>query len=158
MKALGWLYWAAYQIVSLVLIAIGTFLVLPAALGERWHTRPSKNSFFAPRPVTAWDWRILCPWDNEQDGVAGASWYRAKYRYRKAWLNAYIWSVFRNGSNNMRRLPGAMFEVTATPDRWRSCKVFRAFGHVWRIGWLIAAPPFEPGVTYLAWPVAERLS
>jgi hypothetical protein len=163
-KALGWLYWIVWQLVSFALELVGLPLLLPLALFHAWTTRPGKSAMFGPAPVTAWigGW-LTFPWDNEQDGVVppqmvnGAP-YLITY---PQWLRAYIWSAWRNPANGMRWAPLAATTFTSKPVvtqsasgyvatyGWRQCIVW----HGIRFGWLINP---NAAIGDRTWPVLER--
>lgn len=99
--------------------------------------------------------------DNEEDGCAGALWYQSENVLRPYWLNAYIWSAWRNSVNNQRRLPLVSCVLDSTPTvaklgpftvvscGWRQCVYVAGF----RFGWLIS-PTGARGD--LCWQVVER--
>jgi hypothetical protein len=160
----GWFYWGAWQLLSLVATIVGIPVLLPLAYFGLWETRPGKSWLFPGINVAAWrgGWLTFL-WDNEEDGVTGADWYRRIHGNRPAWLNAYLWSAWRNAANGMRWLPGAAFLVdknqlsirkTATgyvaTHGWRQCVVWRGL----RFGWLIN---LDADTGWRSWPVLERI-
>ena len=163
--AAGWCYWVAYQLLSLVLIPVGAVVILPFAIARAW--RREFNTFMGIfHDVKVWKggW-LTCAWNNLEDGVC-PRWYGVANPHRPMWLNAYIWSVFRNGANGLRLLPGATFKVDprqvvssadVSTQGWRQCRRITIGRMVFRLGWLINGPPFNPGTPYWAWPVFERL-
>ena len=163
MIALGWIYWLVYMVASAVLEVVGLVILWPLARLRLWYSRPSRSAYYAGRTVTAWRGGfLLAPWNNEEDGVAGAAWYLERYASTPAWRNAYDWSAWRNSSNGLRQFPGAMFAIDAT----KIVVKYYSWGYVARQGWRqyvrIGAehfgwnmqPPFEAG--YLCWPVIGK--
>jgi hypothetical protein len=162
--AAGWLYWSVWQLLSLLVSAVGVVILLPLAYFQLWETRPGKSVMFGTAPVVAWrgGWLTLL-WSNEEDGVTGADWYRKIHANRKPWLNAYLWSAWRNAANGMRWLPGAAFLVDKqklsvrkttsgyiATHGFRQCVVWKG----WRFGWLIAA---DAATGWRSWPVLAPL-
>jgi len=54
MIVFGWLYWLAFQTVSLILAAIGAVAILPLAALHLWKIRPGRSRYYPNRSVAAW--------------------------------------------------------------------------------------------------------
>jgi len=94
------LRWAGVQAASwLVLFPIGVVLLLPLSLLRLWHTAPSLEYNY---DVTVWNGgKLTWLWGNEEDGVLPSD--RNHYLVGKPdWLRAYLWSAWRNSTNNVR--------------------------------------------------------
>jgi hypothetical protein len=162
--AAGWLYWIVWQALSLLAAAVGALILLPLAYFQLWETRPGKSWMFGPQPVAAWRGGVLTAlWCNEENGVTGADWYRKIHANRPVWLNAYLWSAWRNSANGLRWLPGAAFLVEKSQltiketqhgyiatHGWRQCVQWRRL----RFGWLIN---LDADTGWRSWPVLEVL-
>jgi hypothetical protein len=148
MTILGWTYWAAYQLVSIVLTVIGWPLLGVLAFLELWVKKDNK-----------WQWRggwLTWLWCNNEDGIIppGA-------RVPDSLLT-WHWSAWRNSVNNMRLIPGAFFLTDNTltykmyswgyvaTQGWRQCVMYKRY----RFGWLISLGA-TPG--YRCWPVLEKV-
>lgn len=86
---------AALTVLRWVLVILPGFFLVPLAIlfkqpGRSVTGYPVMN---APR----WLWL----WGNDQDGLC-ADWYHTDHMNRPWWLNAYIWSAWRNPANNLR--------------------------------------------------------
>ena len=151
MIALGWLYWLAYQIVSIALMPVGWLLVGVASICWDWQERPSRYPYADGRVRWQWKFPLLWLWCNEEDGIAGGP--------TPTPLAAFKWSALRNSANNMRALPGAFFVCDSASltfrdypwgyvasQGWRPCVKFHGF----RFGWLI---PRTAATGSPAWPV-----
>ena len=151
MRCLGWLYWLAYQSLSIALWPIGLLLVGVASALEMWKLRPSRKPYDDGRICWQWSSWVLFPWSNEEDGVAGG--------FLPSRVTAFEWCALRNSSNNLRCLPGAFFvcdSATLTfkdyswgyvaTQGWRQCVEW----HGIRFGWLI---PRTASTGSPAWPV-----
>jgi hypothetical protein len=55
MKALGWFYWLAFQLLSLVAEVLGWIVLLPLAATRSWHERPGMSKYYPGRFVHGWD-------------------------------------------------------------------------------------------------------
>jgi len=152
MIALGWLYWIAYQLASIVLMPVGIVLVGIAALCGAWEVRASRYPYADGRNRLQWKWRLLWLWCNEEDGIDGGS------LGHPVWQSFY-WSAIRNSANNMRAIKGAYFVCDSASltfkdypwgyvatQGWRQCVNYKGF----RFGWLI---PRTASTGSPAWPV-----
>lgn len=122
MKALGWIWFALVQLIELVFLLAGLVLLAPLAATRCWITRESK--YFPGRQVTAWrgGW-FTWAWCNDEDGVTGADFYRARFRDDR--LCAYCWSALRNPANNLR----FVFKWIGGPFyRWENGKFYAQAG------------------------------
>lgn len=98
-QILGWLYFAAVQIVALVATVIGWVLLIPLAITRCWVLKNSKE--YPDRVLPQWrgGWLTFI-WGNLEDGVIGSPHYRE--RIPNEILSAYLWSAWRNSANNLR--------------------------------------------------------
>lgn len=153
MKALGWLYWAVYQAIDIVLFPVGVVLVGIASLCGAWERRNSKYPYADGRNRWQWKWSLLWLWCNEEDGIT----YFGKGDPDPK--SAFAWCAWRNRVNNMRTLPGAFFVCDSAKltfkdypfgyvatQGWRQCVMVKGF----RFGWLI---PRTASTGSPAWPV-----
>ena len=153
MKALGWLYWAVYQLTDVVLWPVGVILVGIAAICRSWAIRPSRYPYADGRKRWQWTWPWMWLWCNEEDGIT----YFGKGDPDTK--SAFAWCAWRNRVNNMRTFPGSFFICDSSKltfkdyswgyiatQGWRQCVVFKGL----RLGWLIprTASTGSPG-----WPV-----
>jgi hypothetical protein len=98
------LLWLAYILLQIPLWLAGVPICFVLARREAWVLRPSK--YFAGRTVTAW----RCGWaqaifGNWEDGVVGPAWWKAQHPDRPDWWLAFVWSAWRNPTNNTRFIP-----------------------------------------------------
>ena len=93
--------------------AIGYFLLIPFCLAQAWEPCESTINPFnrAPRPISKWKWEWLNTiYGNREDGVSGKEaliWVgvvRLPYR-PNTWapLRAWLWSAWRNSTNELSR-------------------------------------------------------
>jgi hypothetical protein len=95
----GWLKFALIQLIALVVMVVGWFLLLPLAWFRAWTPRYSLH--YPERIVDVWrGGQLTWIWGNEEDGVTGAAFYRAQFK--DARVCAYLWSAWRNSANNLR--------------------------------------------------------
>jgi len=105
--------WLAYTATALVLDVVGLMLIPLMLAGNRFVVRISdiwpiptrvggevKGGLQVQWPRWAW------LWSNEEDGVAGPTWYAARHPKWSGSKIAFFWSALRNPSNNMRFIPG----------------------------------------------------
>lgn len=114
--------WPLYVAVSLTLDVIGLmlipFLAIPVPRLRRSKVW-GKGSPYGEKVVTVWPGRWLTwLWGNEEDGVAGPVWYRARNPSWSRWRLSYFWAALRNPSNNMRFIP--LINPIINPARVRS--------------------------------------
>lgn len=140
--ALGWIYLAAFLVLSIVTDVLGLVVVPVLALARAWAEIDSRNPMF-PGKVWAWrgDWLTLV-WGNDEDGIGGPG------RIPPTVFGAIKWAGLRNRSNNLRLLPGASL-VLATDATSRqvgpftiwTIDSFRQSVHVAgrHFGWLIVS-------------------
>lgn len=110
---------------------------------------------------------LLGAWDNEEDGITGAEWYRKAHPNWPAWWVCYRWAALRNSTNNMRFLPGmflvidrSQIKVTNSPSvtvvshGWRQCVIFHPgwLPKSIRFGWRILP---DAATGDYSWPVLE---
>ena len=154
MIALGWLYWLAYQLASIVLMPVGWLVIGIAAACRAWEQRPSVYPYADGRIRWQWVWPVPTIWSNEEDGIAGNA-------DPTPWT-AFKWSALRNSANNLRCAPGAYFVCDSTQLKfkdypwgyvatqgWRQCVNYKGF----RFGWLI---PRTASTGSPAWPVISK--
>lgn len=158
--ALGWLYWAVYQALSLlVLMPIGWIVLGVMAPLRLWEIRRSLHPAW---PGAVWAWRgrwLTAAWGNEEDGIGGRG------RIAPDPWAAWLWCAWRNSTNGMRLLPLAYYVLERSPAvrytrtgyvatvGWRQCRAFTAFGITWRIGWMIDD---DAQKGWRSWPVIAR--
>lgn len=160
MIALGWIYWAAYQLLSLLVLTPLGMLVLGVMAPLRLWTR--RESYMPAFPGEVWAWRggwLTAVWGNEEDGIGGR--HRIDPSPRAAWL----WCAWRNSTSGMRLLPGAYFELPHPPHvrttsdgyvatiGWRQCRAFRFRGTPYRIGWMIDD---DAQAGWRSWPIVAK--
>ena len=152
MTLLGWLYWLAYQVLSLVFLLLGIPVVGLLAATRSWKRRPSRSPMF---PGLTWAWRfepLTFPFGNEEDGIGGNK------QTAPTPIAAFKWSALRNSANNLRLLPGISYVLPDKPtvhrmgpatiitSGWRQCVYVGGF----HFGWLMAA---DWGKGWRSWPV-----
>lgn len=99
----GWLYFAFVQLVALIAMVIGWFLlIVPCACGAwKQAVAPYTPNWYTgqPRTINIWSWGWLNKiWGNDEDGVTETNWYNTgDSRWR-----SYLWSAWRNSANNLR--------------------------------------------------------
>ena len=132
-KFLGWLYFAAFQIVAFVLaVFIGSWLIAGLAFAKCYTVRESY--YYSGRQILAWrgGW-LTFPWGNEEDGIDGLRggspdqfWWRDRTLGMPRWMQIWLWSAFRNSTNNLRFLV-----------KWIGgpIKEWTTGSHLYRIGW-----------------------
>lgn len=96
----GWPAFVLVQILSFVLMVIGWVLLLPWSIDRAWF--PCVTAKSDGRLVTCWRSRWLdVIYGNWEDGCLP----HARNHYlegRPDWLRAYLWSAWRNSTNNLR--------------------------------------------------------
>lgn len=131
-----WLKFAAIQLVMLLATVAGWFILLPFCLARTWTLSTLAGSAKDGRPIDHWNagWLRFC-FDNPEDGVSGQTalvWNRLGSNQipykptRWAWLNAYLWSAWRNSCDNLKY-------VFADPKG--PLVTFPFIGRTARIGW-----------------------
>jgi len=81
------------------LMSVVGVVLIPLLLSiKAYHTRPSR--VYAGRKITAWTSGLFWLWGNEEDGIDGPDWYKAKYP--AFFKRAFLWSAIRNPVNNDR--------------------------------------------------------
>src|SRR5690348_14985066 len=107
---MGWLYFIFVQLVSLICMLIGWFLLIIPCIMKAWE--PVEQIYqpqwaidqkIPKKTIQIWTWSWLNPvWGNNEDGVVNGL--RAGIDYNpnaSRWL-AYCWSAWRNSANNLR--------------------------------------------------------
>ena len=101
----GWLYFTFVQVVALIAMVVGWFLlIIPCALGA-WEPelqiyQPDWAATEGSRKminIWSWDW-LNNVWGNDEDGVTGIP----AYNKTESRFKAYLWSAWRNSTNNLR--------------------------------------------------------
>lgn len=95
------LLWIPMLVFGAVTWVVGVPLVGVLSYFRLWTERPS----MFPRWGTIKVWRggrWTWLWGNEEDGVTGATWYRALHADWSERKRAFFWSAFRNPANNPR--------------------------------------------------------
>jgi hypothetical protein len=106
-----WLKFVAVQLVMLLATIVGWFLLIPFCYKRHWVVWKRK-SIKDGRPIDEWvyDW-VQAIYGNPEDGVSGRTalvWNKegsAQTAYaptRVVWLNAYLWSAWRNSADNLK--------------------------------------------------------
>jgi hypothetical protein len=95
----AWAWFAMVQLIALLVTVLGWVLLIPFAALRLWTMRESR--YFPGRQIAVWrgGW-LMWPFGNEEDGVTGAEFYRARFKDDR--LCAYLWSAWRNSANNLR--------------------------------------------------------
>ncbi len=100
----GWLYFAFVQVVALIAMIVGWFLlIIPCTLGawrpiQQIYTPEWMDSYYKKGIyVWSWDW-LNSIWGNDEDGVVGIT----DYNPPGGRFKAYLWSAWRNSANNLR--------------------------------------------------------
>lgn len=147
--------WAPEYIVPLTLL-----IAIPAGAALGWP-------FGVPAMTIVLGAALLGAWDNEEDGVTGAEWYRKAHADSPAWWLCYRWAALRNSTNNLRFLPGIFLvldrklitvtnrpSVTVVSHGWRQCVILhpRWLPKALRFGWRILP---DAATGDYAWPVLE---
>lgn len=88
-------------------------------LARRQAWEPRKSRFYAnpdgsQRILAQWRPRWAYVWGNEEDGVAGPRWFM---QGAPAWKRAFVWSAWRNPTNNLRFV--YPFGIVIQPSRVR---------------------------------------
>lgn len=107
------LLWLAYLCISLPLTVIGIPICAVLAYTRAWH---EVDSPYFSKTVLAWrgGW-LTWIFGNLEDGVTGPGWFHAEHQSKSdRWL-AFIWSAWRNPTNNLRFVPLLSFVID--PDR-----------------------------------------
>jgi hypothetical protein len=87
------------ELIAFAAMLVGWVLLLPFAAFRLWKDAPSRHYPGVIIPV--WRWRIIdIVWGNDEDGVIGAEFYRKRFPDER--VCAYMWSAYRNSSNNLR--------------------------------------------------------
>lgn len=115
---LGWAWFAVVEIVCLAAMVVGWVLLLPMAWLRLWRHGVSEHYGHI---ISVWRWRWVDKvWGNDEDGVLGADFYVR--RVPNVRWRAYLWSAWRNSSNNLRWLfawPGGPYYRWGTDSGWR---------------------------------------
>lgn len=131
-----WFKFAAIQLVMLLAMVAGWFVLLPVCIDRRWWTPLDSKSLKDGRLIDRWNslW-LHRVYGNPEDGVSGQTalvWNRLGSNQipykptRWAWLNAYLWSAWRNSCDNLKY-------VFADPKG--PLVTFPFIGRTARIGW-----------------------
>lgn len=98
----GWIRFALVQFVSFILMVIGWVLLFPLCLTKAWV--PVESRYWPLKIVTAWRWEwVQSIWGNWEDGVTGVGTTAGVYLPNAPdWWRAYMWSAWRNSTNNLR--------------------------------------------------------
>jgi hypothetical protein len=137
-RIVGWIYFAVVQIIALVAMVIGWFLLIPFCLAQSYGLSTSVND---GRLIDTWRYSWLqAVYGNPEDGVSG--------RTALIWLNgvtqgpympdawapwrAYCWSAWRNSADNLKYV----FAWNGGPFyRWANSKYF------FQAGWNASGAP-----------------
>lgn len=101
-----WLYFAFVQLVALIAMIIGWFLlIVPCALRawtpveEIYEPDWAVELGLPKSTIRIWSWGWLnYIWGNDEDGVSGTN----KFNPTDSKWRAYVWSAWRNSANNLR--------------------------------------------------------
>ena len=111
------LLWLLCLAIDLPLWLVGFPICYVLARREAWVLRPSK--YFAGRTVTAWGPRWAELWGNWEDGVVGPQWWKQQHPDRPDWWLAFVWSAWRNPTNNLRFVPVLTVKIDPARIRYR---------------------------------------
>lgn len=121
MKIIAWTWFAIAQLLMLVMMVLGWFVLILPCLLQAWETSPAP-SINDGRKIDRWRWRILVWADNPEDGISGQT--------------ALVWG---SGANAGKRVP-----YMPTPDWLKrftelpSRKLYRWIHDAWR-AWIWSA-------------------
>lgn len=146
-----WLKFAVIQLAMLAATVAGWFILLPFCIAQAWERdydsgltmgcsgyriRWQYISIKDGRPIDGWSFFLLnTVYGNPEDGVSGQTalvWNRLGSNQipykptRWAWLDAYLWSAWRNSCDNLKY-------VFADPKGPRV--TFEFIGRTAKIGW-----------------------
>lgn len=105
---LAWVLFVVVQLISLVAMVLGWFLLIPFCLAQAW--KPAISTMDPTRAIDVWQWGPLnLMFGNPEDGVSGARaliWRNgARVPYMpNSWApwRAYLWSAWRNSCDNLK--------------------------------------------------------
>ena len=154
----GWLIYAKYQAMALVLAIVGIPVIAIACTLRAWKVGMSTAPWnFGKVICYHWRWSWMDVWDNEENGICGSA--------NVSWWSVFYWSALRNPVDNLRFIMLDAFWVipagtTTTVEYrswgyivtagWRQCVTITG---IVRFGWLMDDTA-APG--YRVWPVLER--
>lgn len=107
LNAFGWIWYAGAQLIGIVWLILGIFIIGAASACKAWTDPPDAKSL-KPLPdrmvVDRWKWPINGIYGNPEDGVSG------RQAYGPTWAGpfnasgsrwyAFEWSGLRNWANN----------------------------------------------------------
>lgn len=88
---MAWLWFAVVQLVSLIAMVAGIFILTVPSLLSAWAPDKSGNP--------QWTWPINYVYGNPEDGVVGPIWHMPG---QPDWLRAYMWSAWRNSCDGLK--------------------------------------------------------
>lgn len=110
------LLWPLYVSLQIPLWLAGFPLCYLLAKREAWELKPSR--YFKPRIVAAWTPRWCWLYCNDEDGVVGPAWWHDENAGKsQRWL-AFVWSAWRNPTNNLRFLPFVNVVIDPARVQW----------------------------------------
>lgn len=138
-----WLKFIGIQLVMLLATIVGWVLLLPFCVFKRWTTTQWLDGFFIystslkdKRTIDHWNSILMnAVYGNPEDGVsgqyaliwnAGGTALGPYAPTRWVWLNAYLWSAWRNSCDNLKY-------VFHDPDG--PLVTFKLFGRTMKFGW-----------------------
>lgn len=147
-RQLGWLWYITVQLIQLVFIVLGWFLLMPFCLAHTWKFGVHPSIKDGKRTIDVWKWEPLnWVYGNPEDGVSG-QWALIgptasdsymplpPFALRMFWAHiyvwgytawrAYCWSALRNSCDQLKYIfawPNGPFVE------------FTVFGHKFHAGW-----------------------
>jgi hypothetical protein len=86
-----------FLIIRTLFILVGWILIPPLALFHT-HTTKKEISVINGREILNFKYKFMFPWNNNEDGIAGAS----EFKDKPMWFRIVYWSALRNPANNLR--------------------------------------------------------
>ncbi len=124
--------WAVFFILRNLMFVLGWVVVPIAALFRAWHINYDKekdNKGEYPN-VYHFTWKWMYPWDNDEDGIACQTYWKAKSgikfkrftivlpKFSHMFFQILHWSCVRNPANNLRYVPYISCKIEPKKVRW----------------------------------------
>lgn len=103
--------WPLMWLSSAVLWVMGVPICAMLAKSEAW--KESTNYLHPDRVIKVWKPKWAWLWSNKEDGVTGHPGWQEKYAKYPRW-GAFVWSAWRNPSNNLRFVKGVSLKIDPT--------------------------------------------
>lgn len=108
------LSWLLFLVFRTIMIVLGWILIPLAVLSRAYEPYEGMDGIGYPRLQYRFTWNLMYPWDNQEDGIANDTYWKAP----NLPLQIIYWSAIRNPANNLRYIPYISLKIEPNKVKW----------------------------------------